>query len=133
MEADNYNIRWNAFIPNTIDMFKALLEDTEIADVTLVTEDEKQVRAHKVALSSSSPFFRNIFVKNPHPNSVIVLPGILHSDLMAILRYIYTGEVELPHDDLENFIYAGNLFKVKGLQDEKPPTTSRPFSSVLPP
>ena len=117
---ENYNIRWNGFLPNTVDMFRTLLEDTDIADVTLVTEDEKQIRAHKVALSSSSPFFRNIFVKNPQPNPIIVLPGVLHSDMLAILKYIYTGEVELPHDDLENFIHAGNLFKVKGLKEESP-------------
>ena len=118
MSSDNYNIRWNGFVSSTIDMFKALFEDTKIADVTLVTEDEKQVRAHKVALSSSSPYFRNIFEKNPQANPIIILSGIQHSDLMAILKYLYTGEVDLHHEDLENFLNAGNKFKVKGLNED---------------
>ena len=57
---------------------RSLWTDEDFADVTLASADDKQMRAHKAILSSCSPFFRNILLKNPHQSPLLYL-GNLHS------------------------------------------------------
>ena len=56
--------------------FQKLLNNKDLTDVTLVTGDDQQIRAHKIILSSSSPFFRNIFIRNPRQNPLLYLKDI---------------------------------------------------------
>ena len=43
----------------------------DFLDVTLASEDRKQIEAHKVILTVSSPFFQNLLKKNKHPHPLI--------------------------------------------------------------
>ena len=61
-------LQWNDFQENLNSAFKELRNDTELSDVTLVSDDEKQVEVHKVILASSSPFFANLLKRNKHPH-----------------------------------------------------------------
>ena len=49
-----YNLEYTDFQINISKLFHELMNDKYLADVTLVTEDDIQVRAHKIILSSSS-------------------------------------------------------------------------------
>ena len=49
-----YNLEYTDFQINIPKLFHELMNDKYLADVTLVTEDDIQVRAHKIILSSSS-------------------------------------------------------------------------------
>ena len=49
-----YNLEYTDFQINIAKLFHELMNDKYLADVTLVTEDDIQVRAHKIILSSSS-------------------------------------------------------------------------------
>ena len=52
----------------------------DFADVTLVTDDKKQIRAHLTILSACSAVFKNILqIDNSNVNPVIYLRGIKHS------------------------------------------------------
>merc|ERR1711983_67755 len=53
-------LQWNDFRENVSSAFGDLREDKEFSDVTLACEDGQQVKAHKVVLIASSPFFLNI-------------------------------------------------------------------------
>ena len=53
-----------------------LLYDTEFVDVTLVSHDEEQIKAHKAILVAASPFFRRIISKNPHQHPLLFLRNI---------------------------------------------------------
>ena len=68
MGNDTMELRWNDHGTNAPNTFKELWGDQDFADVTLATADDRQIKAHKVIISSCSPFFRNILVKNPHAN-----------------------------------------------------------------
>ena len=41
-------------------------KEEDFYDVTLVSDDQKEVMAHNVALSSSSEYFKNILKMNKH-------------------------------------------------------------------
>ena len=51
--------------------FTQLWLDTDLSDVTLATEDDGQLTAHKVILAASNPFFKRLLTMNvnPHPCS----------------------------------------------------------------
>ena len=53
-------LQWNHFRKNISSTFGDLREDKEFTDVTMACEDGQQVKAHKVVLIASSPFFLNI-------------------------------------------------------------------------
>ena len=50
-------LQWNDFKENVNSAFGRLREDKEFIDVSLVCEDDQVIYAHKVILTSSSPFF----------------------------------------------------------------------------
>lgn len=115
MENEEYSLIWNEFNSSTSETFKNLLLDEDFVDVTLICDDARQFHAHKVILSACSPFFRNLFVKNPHPKPLIFLKGIRFEELETILKFMYLGQAQLPQEDLSAFLDAAKELQVKGL------------------
>ena len=64
--ADNVSLKWDDFNRSVTKSFGSLRNEKDFFDVTLVTDDEVQVSAHKLILSACSPFFKNILRKNHH-------------------------------------------------------------------
>ena len=67
---DKFCLKWNNFQENTIKTFSRLRFEEEFFDVTLVSEDQRQIMAHKVVLSSSSEYFKNILRTNKHSHPI---------------------------------------------------------------
>ena len=97
------------------DTIRQLWQDQDFTDVTLATADGQQVKAHKVILSSCSPFFKDILVKNPHPNPLLYLNNLKLSELQQILEFIYLGQCSLMENDLALFLTKGRDLRISGL------------------
>jgi len=115
MEVENYLLTKNDFESYTTGAFKNLINDRDFVDVTLACPDEKQVDAHKVVLSSCSPFFKNILLRNRNKDQLIYLKSIFHRDLVSILQFMYTGQTKVCKDNLDSFLVAAQELKVEGL------------------
>ena len=113
----NHSFLWSEFENQTKTVFHNLISDTDFLDVTLVTDDEKQIKAHKVILSSSSSFFRKILSSNQHQHPLLYLKGISSSSLGSILQFIYLGEVNVSLEHLDSFIQASEDLKIVGMLD----------------
>ena len=50
-------------------------------------------KAHKLLLSVSSPYFREIFMDNPCTHPVVMIRETKAEELEAILQFIYAGQV----------------------------------------
>ena len=111
-------LSWTEFERHCPSTFQQLWKNTEFTDVTLATEDNGQIQAHKVILSSSSPFFRNLFSRNPHQNLLIYLKGVQLRDLESVLQYIYNGSCEVLNENIEDFIRTGRDLHVEGLVEK---------------
>jgi len=112
-------LQQSEFVSNYVGSFQELRSAGELFDVTLACEDET-VEAHKVVISACSPFFRRVLTKTKQNHPFIYLKGVLHKDLVALLEYIYTGETQVPAEDVNRFIEAAQELKIKGLaEDEK--------------
>ena len=87
--------------------------------------------AHKLILAASSPLFREMLVKHPHPQPLLFLKGVKYVDLKAILSFVYSGEVELEQGRLDNFLQVGQELQVKGLTKEEAMPQSLISSSAV--
>ena len=67
---------------------KEMMND-DFADVTLVCEDRKYIRAHKNILSACSPVFKDIVKLEQSSKPIIYLRGINFSELESIMQFIY--------------------------------------------
>jgi len=112
---DRFNLSWDDFQTSTISSIKDLLNDEQFTDVTLACDDGKQVKAHKIILSSCSSFLKNIFVQNPHPQPLVYISDISWGNLNRILQFMYLGSVEVEEKELQSFMNTANKLKVKGL------------------
>ena len=108
-------------------IIRNLFNDENFTDLTLVTNDNRQIKCHKVILSSSSGFFNNVLTQNPHPNPLIYLKDITYKKLQLIINFIYLRECEVPVVEVNDFIHVAKALLVEGLQ-EKVQTTEYEYS-----
>ena len=66
--SEKFCLKWNDFHSNILKSFRELRNEEDFYDVTIVSDDQKQLSAHKVVLSASSEYFKNILKQNKHPN-----------------------------------------------------------------
>jgi len=116
--AEKFCLRWNDFESNISVAFRELREDKDFFDVTLACDDD-QIQAHKVILSACSPFFRTILKRNRHEHPLLYLKGVKYIDLMAVLNFMYHGEVNVAQEELNSFLAIAEDLKVKGLTQNK--------------
>ena len=119
MSTEKFNLSWNDFPTNAVSTIRNLVTDTEYTDVTLVSEDRRKIKAHKIILASASQFFREILPEISSHNPVLFLKGIEHSELLAIIKFIYVGTTEVAQDNLEKFMKAAQDIQIEGLQENQ--------------
>ncbi|XP_023220812.1 protein tramtrack, alpha isoform-like [Centruroides sculpturatus] len=121
MGSQSFQFTWNNHEKDLVSSFKQLLTTEGLTDVTLSCEG-KIMKAHRLILSASSPFFKNIFMDNPNQYPVIVLIDTKYSDLKMILDFIYNGEINIPRSQLARLLKTAEALKIKGLiQSEEAP------------
>ena len=76
MNQEKYSLRWHTYSDHLKSMMKELMMNEEFADVTLVTEDKKQIKANISILSACSPVFKDILRKEKNFNQIMYLRGI---------------------------------------------------------
>ena len=113
--SEKYSVKWNDFQVNVSKSYRMLRDEDEFCDVTLVSEDQRQISAHKVVLSAVSEYFKNVLKLNKHPNPLLCLEGISSSEIENVLDYAYHGEVSICQNDLDRFLAIAERFKLEGL------------------
>ena len=117
MSLEKFYLKWNDFQSNVSESFKELRDDLDFCDVTLASDDNQQIKAHKVILAASSPLFMEMLRKNKHNHPLIYMRGIKAKDLTAMVDFIYHGEVNIYQDDLEHFLSLAEELQLRGLRE----------------
>ena len=112
-------VQWNDFKGNVKNVFGRLRDDKEFADVTLACEDGQQMKAHKVILAASSPFFEKTLQRIKHPRPLIFFRGLHSQDLSAVLDFLYFGEAKVYQENMDAFLKIAKELKLKGLTDQE--------------
>ena len=112
---EKFSLKWNDFQTTVSQSFSLLRREEDFFDVTLVSDDNVQLKAHKLVLSASSSFFKSILKSNQHSHPLLYLHGIDSSNLEFILDYIYQGEVQIHQNQLDPFLVAAKILSISGL------------------
>lgn len=134
MDASSHlKIRWNNFPVTVSSSLEALRNNGDLVDTSLFCEGRRfmviqtiliefvfkikihqknSIQAHRVVLSATSNYFRQIFKEISSPNVAIVLSGLNHQDIEAILTFIYCGEVSLCEPQLPSFLKTAETLQV---------------------
>ena len=113
---ENYSVRWDDFHKN---MNVYLKHERNFFDVTLACDDNQQIEAHKIILSSGSLFFRDILSNAKHPQPFVYLSGIRKSELQSIVDFLYNGQTCVPEKDVGKFFETAKLLKILGIENNQ--------------
>lgn len=117
-----FNLKWKNHQNHIMSVFDKILLNETFSDVSLVcvdldTETTQAIKAHKIILGASSPYFEMVF--GEHPTSqpvVVVMPAeVKIEDLQHVLHFIYRGEVQVPQDQVQPVLRCARQLKIKGL------------------
>ena len=117
LNEETFEITWEKFKTNLLINQQDLHQEKHFADVTLVSDDQIPLKAHKVVLSACSPVLRNLLLNNPHPHPLLYMRGVQHQLLKSLLQFMYTGGTRVWQDQVDAFFAVGQDFKVKGLEE----------------
>ena len=71
LHQERYTLTWHSSYSDHLkELLKEMMTSSQFADVTLVTDDKQQIRAHRKILSAASPVFKSILQidsKNANP------------------------------------------------------------------
>ena len=54
----------------------------------------------------------------------MILKDVCHKDLVAILQFMYRGEVNVRQEELATFLKTAEMLQIKGLTGEDSPSVS---------
>ena len=73
MDTGIFSLKWSEFEEELGNSFKVLRKEQKLFDVTLATDDNHQMQAHKVILAAGSDFFSDIFSQFVETNMLVCL------------------------------------------------------------
>lgn len=89
------------------------LDKQELCDIVLIV-DSKRIPAHKLVLSSTSEYFHAMFNNNLRESSQseIELTDIDPDALEELIKYIYSGNIEIREDNVEKILLTANILQL---------------------
>ena len=111
-------LTWSDYLTSVSNSYIRHRAQDMFTDVTLVTDDNHQVSAHRIILCAGSEYFRKILEEKKHPHPMLCLEGISSGDLNIILDYIYMGELLIPESSLTSFLKIATRLKCSGLNSD---------------
>lgn len=97
------------------DGLKELLNENKFVDCTLKVGD-RSFPCHRLILAACSPYFREIFFtedgKEVENTKEVVLDDVNPSTLGMVIQYLYSAEIDLTDDNVQNIIAVANRFQI---------------------
>ncbi|KAG7167545.1 protein abrupt-like isoform X2 [Homarus americanus] len=107
-------LRWHNYSDSVTSALESLRYDEDFLDVTVACEG-RTIRAHKLVLSACSAYFRKVLKDHPCDHPIIILDGLGWREVVALLHFMYCGEVVVEEDQLPNLLNAASNLNVTGL------------------
>ena len=106
------------FCVELVKRLNMLRRQDHLCDVTLVTKDDKEFKAHRNVLSSASPFSFKLLQGDMKENreGIVRFEEISGAVMEDVLEFIYTGTVEVTQENVEDLIAAANYLLIPGLK-----------------
>ncbi|KGL84675.1 Kelch-like 4 [Tinamus guttatus] len=97
----------------TFRKMESYLQQKQLCDVLLIAGDQK-IPAHRLVLSAVSDYFAAMFTNDVREakQEEIKMEGVDPDALKALVRYAYTGILELKEDTIESLLAAACLLQL---------------------
>ena len=116
MDQEKYALTWHKYPDHLRGMMREMMTSGDFADVTLVCDDKKTLKAHRNILSACSTVFKDILQMHTQSNHpVIYLKGLQYSEIDSILQFMYLGEAKFYESRINEFIHAVKDLEIKEL------------------
>ena len=117
MHEEKYSFTWHTYSDHMKSMMKELMMNENFSDVTLVTEDKKQIKANIKILSVCSPVFKDILKKQKNSSTIVYMRGIQYLDMKSIIQFIYLGEATFYEKRMDEFLAVAKSLEINELCD----------------
>ncbi|KAM3604638.1 uncharacterized protein V6R79_014186 [Siganus canaliculatus] len=93
-----------------------LLENDRFVDCVLKIKD-KEFPCHRLVLAASSPFFKAMFLSDLEESKKreIVLKDVEPSVMGMILRYLYTSDINLTEQNVQDIFMIANMYQIPSI------------------
>lgn len=119
---EEFLLKWNDYQSCFSAMMESLCLSEEMFDCTISASSHRKYSAHRMVLSTCSPYFRSLFAGlGPHHYPVIVLDNVEDELVEMLVRYMYTGQVSCSEDKLVPLVQVAKTLGIKGLIDVPTP------------
>ena len=118
MHQEKYNLNWHTYSDHLKEMLHDMMKTDELTDVTLVCDDKRQFKAHKIVLSACSSIFKSIINDLPQNSSVIYLRGIQHQEMESILEFMYLGVATFYQERMNEFLNVAKNLEIKEISKD---------------
>lgn len=94
-----------------------LWKESSMCDATLLVGG-KEFSVHRVVLSASSPYFHVMFTSGMAESYLehVEIHGVNADVFGTILHFIYTGEVEVNEDNVQQLLPASKMLQVEDIE-----------------
>ncbi|WAR03269.1 BTBD2-like protein, partial [Mya arenaria] len=93
-----------------------MLSDDVLCDVTILAgEEAREVRCHRFMLVSRSPVFYTMFCGSLPEAGVVKIPDVEADVVRTVVRFMYTGEIQLMPDSVMAMMYAAKKYDIQPL------------------
>ncbi|XP_045476495.1 uncharacterized protein LOC123682126 isoform X4 [Harmonia axyridis] len=113
--SDSVQVFSDKYLENISDAFKTLYNEEQLSDVTIYCR-EGSLKAHKLILAASSPYFCKIFRENRNDFPILILQGTSLSQLKNFIDLLYNGIADVKNDDVEALNALIREFEIKGIK-----------------
>lgn len=118
MSVRSLQLVWDEHLPSIGKLFEKLYEDELLVDVTISCRDGN-IKAHKIILSASSPYFHNVFNDNPCKHPTLIMRGVKYHDMQKLIEYMYRGTIDVSVEQVNSIIQLALDLDVKGFEKYK--------------
>ena len=118
MHQEKYKLNWHTYSDHLREMLHEMMKSNELTDVTLVCDDKRQFKAHKIVLSACSSVFKSIINDLPQNSSVIYLRGIQHQEMESILEFMYLGVATFYQERMNEFLNVAKNLEIKEISND---------------
>ncbi|XP_029916309.1 kelch-like protein 22 [Myripristis murdjan] len=106
--------RSSAHFRSLLDGLLALRQSGTLFDVVLLVEGQP-IQAHRILLAASCDYFRGMFAGGLREAQQMEIPvhGVTYTAMTKILDFIYTSEIELDLDNVQEVLIAATLVQIE--------------------
>ena len=107
-----------AFCMELAKRLNMLRRQDHLCDITLVTKDDKEFKAHRNVVSAASPFFSKFLQSDMKENQegIVRFEEISGAVIEDVLEFVYTGSVQVTQENSKDLIASANFLVIPGLK-----------------